>query len=264
MPDQFPDKIQEPTFPQFTNLALSEGVVDQLMTTVEHHINKQFKAQRLRGTDAAQVYIGLIDSVLQYSTTYLLGIMLIDEQKAKLDADVSLTAKQEEEIDAKIAFVELEKQRLEFEIEQLFPLQKIKLQAEIDLLGKQEALIDAQILKVTEEITTMQAQVTLWVKQGLKIDKEIDFLTAKIVTENANTVAGVAAANSLIGRQMSLLAAQKLGFAGDIQVKAAKLHADYDAVFQSVQEVPAAATLGGNAIGVISSALSTAGAISGA
>jgi L-arabinose isomerase len=101
------------------------------------------------------------------------------------------------------------------------PLQATKLQAEIDLLNAQVLLTNAQIDK---------------------INKEIEYLTAKIVTERANTE-DIADPASLIGKQISLLTAQRIGFAGDIQTKTAKLHADYDAVLQSVQEDPAQVTL---------------------
>lgn len=242
------------TAPGFTNLALGEGLVDQLMATVNHHIDLQYKQNRLKGSDFAQVYVGSITAVMQFSTQYLLGTLLIDEQKDKLVAETSLTTKQEEEIEIRIGVLELEKEKLRFEIDQLFPLMVLKAQAEVDL-------INAQILKITEEINHMQAQQVLFVKQGLKLDKEIDFMAAKIVTETANTVAGVADQDSLIGRQMSLLAAQKLGFAGDLQIKLAKVYADYDVVFQTVHEVPEDATLHPTAVAALNVANSTASAI---
>lgn len=245
------------TAPGFTNLALGEGLVDQLMATVNHHIDLQYKQNRLKGSDFAQVYVGSINSVMQFSTQYLLGTLLIDEQKGKLTAETSLTVKQEEEIEMRIGILELEQEKLRFEIDQLFPLQVLKTQAEIDL-------INAQILKINEEVDHMIAQQALWVKQGLKLDKEIAFMTAKIVTETANTSAGIADAGSLIGRQMSLLAAQKLGFAGDLQIKLAKVYADYDAVFQSVQEVPEDATLHPQAVSSLGAAVTTANAIKAA
>ncbi len=261
MTGQIPEQVQTPTYPQYTNLALKEGLFDQLMATVEHHLDKQYTSQRIKGTDYAKAYIGSLESVMQNTTQYLLGILLINEQKDKIDTDISLTKKQGEKIEAEIKIIDLQEEQLKFTIEQLLPLEKLKLRAEIDLIAKQESLIDQQILKVKEEIEHMEAQQVLWGKQAEKIDKEILFLTAKISTENANTQAGIAHADSLIGRQMSLLAAQKLGFAGDIQVKSAKLHADYDAIFQSVQEVPEAATLSSNAIAAINNALTTASAI---
>jgi len=249
-----PESTQVPTYPQYTNLALNDGLFDQLMQSVAFHLDKEYNQQRIRGTDYAKVYIQAINGVMQNTTQYLLGTLLFKDQQEKMAAEISLTETQEKKIEVDIELVELQKLQLKYEIENILPLQATKLQAEIDL-------IDANELKVDAEVVHMTAQQALWTKQGLKIDKEIEFLTAKIVTENANTQAGIANADSLIGRQMTLLKAQRFGFAGDLQVKSAKLHADYDAVFQSVQEVPADVLLHGPATTLISSAASTASSI---
>lgn len=240
------DKVN-PTFPQFTNVGLNEGVFDQLMLAVSVHLDKEYKLNRIKGTDYAKVYVGAINSTMQYATQFLLGTLLINEQQDKLVADISLTAKQEEAIDNQIKLGDLEVVKLTYEIEHLLPLIKAKAEKEN--------------LKIDQEILVLIAQVSLIGKQEDKIDKEIEFFTAKILTESANTNAGVAHSDSLIGRQMSLLAAQKLGFAGDIQMKAAKLHADYDAVFQSVQEVPADVLLHPPATDAITDGIATAEAI---
>lgn len=251
-----PETIKDAKYPQFTNVKLNEGLFDQLMAAVDHHLDKQYKAQRIRGTDYAQAYVGSMQGVMQNATQYLLGQLLIEEQGAKLTAETSLTEKNEQKIDAEIDLIELEKEKLRFEIEQLYPLQKLKVEAEI-------RLIDANILKVTEEINHMQAQQVLWVKQGEKIDKEIEFLTAKIVTETANVTAGIADDQSLVGRQITLLQAQKMGFGGDLYIKASKIHADYDGIYQSIQEanVGDAAILGTEATQNASEAAAVGAAI---
>lgn len=258
---RMPDAIQNPTYPQFTNLALNEGLVDQLMTTVNHHLNEQYKKQRISGADFAQVYTGSIGHVLQFATQYLLGILLIDEQKADLSASASLKEKQEEKIEGELALIELERIKLKYQIEELLPLEKARLELEVEKVRQEGLLIAAQILKIDAEIDYLVAQEAMLLKQAEKIDKEIEFLDAKILTERANTEAGIAASDSLIGKQKELLSAQKLGFAGDIQVKAAKVHADYDAVFQSVQEVPQDVLLHAPATTLLSKADTTAASI---
>jgi hypothetical protein len=274
-----PEDIQVPTFPQYTNLALNEGLFDQLMKSVEFHLDKQYKQNRMKGADYAQVYAGSIQGVMQYTTQYLLGIMLIDEQKAKLKADISLTETQERQLELQSELIELEKLKLKYQIEQLLPLEKDKLVLEIERVRQeglliaaqidkiaaeilhmiqQEELWDAQELKITAEIGFIAAQEAMMLKQAQKIDKEIEFLSAKILTELANTTT---VTQGLVGAQMSLLEAQKLGFAGDLKIKAAKLHGDYDAVFQGVQEVPADDTLGPAATALASSASTIANSI---
>lgn len=223
-----PQTIEEvdSTLPKFTNHALDEGMFDQLMATVDVHLDKQYKDGRLRGTQYAEVYVGSMAAVLSNTTQFLLGTMLIKEQKAKANAEVRLMDLEAEKVELERDILELEKEKLRYEIDELLPLLKEKQTAEI-------ALINAQILKIDAEIQMLIAQEALMVKQGQKIDKEIEFLGWKIKTEEANTVDG---ANGLIGKQMSLLDAQKLGFAGDIQIKAAKMYSDYDSIVESVNE----------------------------
>lgn len=211
-----------PTYPQYTNLALNEGLFDQLMISIESHIQKEYDAQRIRGSDFSKVYLGALEAALGNSTQYLLGILLIDEKRDKLLADTAL--------------VVVETAKAQFELDVLMPLQAAKMEAEIELINAQIA----------------------------KINKEIEFLTAKIATEVANVDSTGVDPASVIGRQTSLLLAQKLGFAGDIEAKTAKLHADYAAVFQSVQEVPEDVLLNADAQAGIALALTTAVTIKGA
>lgn len=190
------------TYPHYTNRGLDQGIFDQLMTAVKHHVQDEFDAGRIQAETYGPVYLGALEAAMQNATQYLLGLLLIDEKRRSADLD---------------------NQKAEYELETLLPLdaqlkqaQIDKIAAEISLIGKQEDLIDSQILKIA---------------------KEIEFLAAKIMTERANVEDAIAHANSLIGKQITLLTAQRLGFAGDIYTKVGKLWADYDAVFQSVQEV---------------------------
>jgi len=206
---------ETPTYPQYTNLALGQGLFDQLMTAVRHHLDIEYDKQRLHGDDYTKAYIASMESVLGNSTQYLLGILLIDEKRDKLIADTDLTIQQ-------TALTKVETAKAQFELDVIMPLQAEKLEGEIALLAAQVLLTNAQVL-LTEA-------------QTAKVYKEIEFLDQKIITERVNVEAGLAAPGSLLGRQIALLGAQKLGFAGDIQNKIAKLHADYAAVWQSVQE----------------------------
>jgi hypothetical protein len=197
---------QTPTYPQYTNLALGEGVFDQLMFTINAHIEKQYDAQRIKGPDYSKVYLGSMEAALNNSTQFLLGTMLLEEQREKMRLEAINLALQGE-------VLELQKEKLRFEMDYLYP---------------------AQLIKLEQEGLLIEAQVE-------KINKEIEYLTAKIQTELYNYTEGAA---GLIGRQMALLTAQKLGFAGELEIKVSKLHADYQAIWQSVQEVESERYLG--------------------
>jgi len=206
--------LPTPTYPQYTNLALHDGLFDQLMAAHKYHLDIEWNEQRIKGDLYAKVYLGSMESVLQNCTQYLLGILLLDEKQDNLIAQTNLTIQQ-----TKLA--EVETAKAQFELDVLMPLQAEKLEGEIALLAAQVLLTNAQTDKTI---------------------KEIEYITAKIMTERANTE-DLADPQSLIGKQITLLTAQKFGFAGDIQTKTAKLFADYDAVLQSVQENPAQVAL---------------------
>ncbi len=229
------------TYPQFTNLKLNEGLVDQLMATVAFHVHKEFSAQRITGADYAKVYLGSLEAVLANSTQYLLGTLLLEQQKLKLIAE--------------IAMINLESEKLRFEIDFMYPAQLIKLQQEGLLIMSQIRLSDAKVLetqaniqKIEAEILMLESQKLLIDAQILKINQEILFLQAKIKTEEANTEENFTS-GSIVGRQTALLKAQKLGFSGDLYIKQAKLHADYAAVWQSVQETTNTPILANDATG---------------
>jgi septal ring factor EnvC (AmiA/AmiB activator) len=210
------------TFPQYTNLALGEGLFDQLMQAVKHHLDIEYKANRITKDTYAKVYLGAMEAALGNTTQYLLGNLLIGEKKAQAEADIAKT--------------EAETRQIEWTTDYLLPAQLAKLQAETALISEQILLTQAQVAKT---------------------NKEIEFLTAKILTEQANTDETIADLGSLVGRQIDLLRIQGLGFAGDLEAKAAKMHADYDSLFQSVQENPADVYLTNNSINQIIGMLET-------
>jgi hypothetical protein len=226
MTSTIPEKA---TYPQFTNLKLNEGLVDQLMATVAFHTQKEFSEQRITGADYAKVYLGALESVMANSTQYLLGTMLLEAQREKIAAEIKL--------------LELEGEKLRYEIDYMYPAQLIKLQQEGLLIESQIRLSDAKVLETEANIRKIEAEILMLESQKLlidaqirKIDQEILFLQAKVNTENANVDDANIDAGSIIGRQTALLKAQKLGFAGDLYIKQAKVHSDYAAVWMSVIE----------------------------
>jgi len=214
------------TYPNYTNRNLDDGVFEQLMAAVKHHVHQEFKDGRIQADQYASVYLGLTEACLTSSTQYLLGMLLIEEKRRGQD---------------------LANQKAEYELEELLPAQLDKLRKEIERMDAEISLMAKQEEKINKEME--------------KMDKEIEFLTAKIMSERANTEEGIADAGSLIGKQITLLTAQRLGFAGDIYTKVGKLWADYDAVYQSVQEVEASVNLSGPTQTELTNAKSVASAI---
>ena len=189
------------TYPTYTNKAIEDGVFDQLMIAAKSHIQEEYKQGRISAETYGEVYLGMMQAVLQNATQYLLGLLLLDEKRRNLD---------------------LENQKSEYELEEILP---------------------ATLDKIRKEIEKMDAEISLMGKQEEKIDKEIEFLAAKILTELANTDGTIADPTSLIGKQIALLTAQRMGFAGDIYAKVSKIWSDYDVTYQSIHEVEAATAL---------------------
>ena len=178
-----PEQIQKPTYPQYTNLALNDGLFDQLMKSVEAHLDTQYTKNRIRGDKYAEVYVGSMGSVLQNVTQYLLGIMLIDEQKAKAEAEISLIESQEEKIDIEIELAELEKIKQTYMIENMLPLEKTKLEWEVLRTEQEYLLVKEQILKVTAEIAQLKgdlkaANANLKAAKDALVDKNKELVIA--------------------------------------------------------------------------------------
>lgn len=65
-----------------------DGVFDDLMETVNAHLDAQFKLGRITGTDYATVYLGALQATVQQAVTYLLG-------QEKTNAEVALMNQKE-------------------------------------------------------------------------------------------------------------------------------------------------------------------------
>jgi len=239
---------QTTTYPGFTTLGLESGLFDQLMIAMKAHIHEEFKQQRITSADYSRVFLGIMESALSNTSQFLIAGLLLDLQKAKIEAEIRL--------------IDLEGEKLRYEIDYMYPAQLIKLEQEGLLIAAQIRLADAQVLKTEAEVDKIEAEILMLESQKLlidaqidKINKEIEFLTAKIKTEKANTEENFSP-GSVIGRQTTLLKAQQLGFSGELHAKVSKLHADYAAVYESVNELGVAA-LTGIAVGTDASGIAS-------
>lgn len=244
------------TYPFYTNEALKEGVFDRLVVAARKHIRDEYENGRIDKATYGASLIQLMEAAMTQSTQYLLGTLLLSEKARGQD---------------------LQNQKLEYELEFILPASYDKIIKEIAVLDKEiekmaqeilvlkaeEDLKRAQITLTNKQIEKITAEISLMGKQEDKIDKEIEFMTAKIMTERANTEAGIADSGSLLGRQMQLLQAQRMGFAGDIQSKMAQLYAQYDGIYQTVQEVETGTTLNAPTISQIGEAEAVASSIMG-
>lgn len=71
-----------------TYVVTGDGVFDDLMETVNAHLDAQFKLGRITGSDYATVYLGAMQAALQQSVAFVLGA-------EKTNAEVALITQKE-------------------------------------------------------------------------------------------------------------------------------------------------------------------------
>lgn len=166
------------------------GVFDVLMRANKAHLESEYQKNRIKGPEYATVYLGSLESVMQTSLQFLLN-------KDKSDLEAQLIQAQIEKVNAEISLVKQQTANAVIEAEVL-RAQKCKLDAEFDVL----------------------------LQSKLKTAAEVTLLAQKNQTEKAQTIAMGVDADSVIGRQKALYAAQATGFERDAEQKAAKLMID--------------------------------------
>ena len=149
------------------------GVFDVLMRTVNAHLQKEWTANRLKGTEYSTVYLGALESTMNTSLQFLLA-------KDKLNAEVAILEQQL--VNLKVEEINATKQGLllDKQIADLVAATALKAQQKANLVD--ELLTNAQQRSnlVTEQarIAAQTAQInaeTLNVpKQGLLIDAQKD------------------------------------------------------------------------------------------
>ena len=141
------------------------GVFDQLMVSVDAHLNREFKANRIKGTDYAQVYVGSMSAAMQNAVQFLLGKQAADKQ-AELLASQTLTEA--------------------YTLSDLLPAQIDKLAAEIALLGQKKSTEEAQIKDIVDDLAVVGVigkQKLLYGKQTDGFDRDAEQKAAKMMID---------------------------------------------------------------------------------
>lgn len=204
------------------------GTFDQLMKSVNEHIQSQYDANRIKQADFAKVYLSSLQVTLQQAISY--------ELQSKLnDANIELINSQTSYQNAQTAQVRTQERLIEKQIE-LSDVQitKEKLNNELLELNKQVTAKQVEQLEVNIALTEQnringEKQEQVLSRQVLELDKRIALLAQREVTERSQTqddVDGVPV-KGVIGAQRELYGAQKEGFTRDAEQKASKLYMDF-------------------------------------
>jgi hypothetical protein len=200
-----PTSVVPVTLPQLTTATLEGGgVLDVLMRTMKAHLEDQFTKGRIKGPEYATVYLGSLEPVLRAALEFLL-------QKDKTALEAQLLEVQLQVAQVQLLTAQVEKQKAEAEllvIEQQLP----KILAEIAVLNATKCKLDAEfdVLGETKLKTAQETQLLIW----------------KVNSEKAQTQAVGVEADSVIGKQKLLYAAQTDGFKRDAEQKATKIMVD--------------------------------------
>lgn len=224
------------------------GVFDKLMKTFELHLEREYNKQRIRGTDYANAYIGLINNALNQVSNYALEksklpleLQLLEAQIHKIATDTIVATKQGGLIDAQIHKEMAQTEMLHLEMEYKFPKelalideQIANMKAEIALKEKELALRDKQLdisvieLRIKEQQLRL-AEYEVQVKAPAEvrsINAQADLYNQKVVTEKAQTDASVIGKGSVIDHNNKVLAQQAISYDNDSKLKATSMLVD--------------------------------------
>ncbi len=263
--------MSEVTLDNLTQASLTgSGTFDVLMRATKAHLDQEYNAARIRGTEYSTVYLGSLEAVMRTSLEFIL-------QKEKLNLELQILAQQ-----LLLAEIAVTKANVEVDILEstLVKLGKETLLVEAqtaqinqEKLNKitEELILQANLLKIPKDVLLVEAQTALIVQQttneetkGLvlqgekskldaeydvlvstntKTTSEIDLLNQKKATELAQVTATGVDVDSVIGRQKGLYLAQTNGFQRNAEQGVAKVMTDTWSVRRTTDEgVPADAT----------------------
>ncbi len=190
------------------------GVFDVLMRAVNAHLQKEWSANRLKGTEYSTVYLGALESTMNASLQFLLAR---DKTNAELDIlKQQLVNLKVEEANAIKQGVVLTNQAAQIAAQtSLTTKQELQVVAETLNVPKQGALIDAQKDVQVQQKLNLEAQKLNIPKEGDLVDAQKALTDQKLLTEQDALLTATA--------QRSVLTAQATGFANDAKQKAAEI-----------------------------------------
>ena len=218
------------------------GVFDVLMRTVNAHLQKEWTANRLKGTEYSTVYLGALESTMNTSLQFLLAkdklnaeLAILEQQLVNLKVEEINATKQglllDKQLDDLVAATALKIQQKANLVDELLTnaqqrsnlateqariaAQTSQINAETQNVPKQGALIDAQKDVQVQQRLNLEAQKLNIPKEGALVDAQKALTDQKLLTEiDAHLTAAA---------QRSVLTAQATGFANDAKQKAAEI-----------------------------------------
>ncbi len=162
------------------------GVFDVLMRAVNAHLQKEWSANRLKGTEYSTVYLGALESTMNASLQFLLA-------RDKTNAEIDI----------------LKQQLVNLKVDETNAI-------------KQGTLLDKQAASAEADIALKNQQTLNLIAQGLNIPKEGALVDAQKALTDQKKLTEIDALLTATA-QRSVLTAQATGFANDAKQKAAEI-----------------------------------------
>lgn len=190
------------------------GTFDIIMRGVNSHIESQFKAGRIRGTDFANAYIQAMQIALQQAANYSIAkaklpleLQMLEAQVMHTATETAISVKQGALLDSQATQVQAEVNRINSEVTKKLPKEVEQIAAQIAQVGKQTDLLayeltnlkPKELATMTEQVNVAKQEVALKTKQveitdyelQHKLPVELEQMTAqtiKIVSDVNNTI----------------------------------------------------------------------------
>lgn len=194
------------------------GVLDVMLQTMRVHLGDQFEKERIRGPEYATVYLGAYQATLEAAMNFLLSKQKQGLELKLLEAQISLTGTQEDQIKDEMT-------QTPYKI-QLLQQQVALAEKQVELADKQIAQADKQLDLLTAQIAVQEKQLDLMAEQLEQAKAQTEYYAQRTITEKAQTQAGVAASGSVIGTQVTLMNKQADGYDRNAEQQAAQILAN--------------------------------------
>lgn len=173
------------------------GIFDVLMRANKAHLEEEYRKDRIKGSEYSTVYLQSLQTVMQTALQFVLA-----QEKAALEGQ--LLTKQ----------INLTQGQID------------KTSSEKTLVDKQAINVDATLDNIHKEGCKLAAEFDVLTGNVARVAAEKDLLIQKKVTEQAQVSGSGVDADSVVGRQKALYAAQTAGFSRTAEQAVAKLLTD--------------------------------------
>lgn len=162
------------------------GVFDVMMRSVKGHLEGEFKANRIRGADYANVYLGSLTAVLGQASAYALSRVRLGLELQQMQIQVDQLRANLEKHPYEIALLQGQAQAQDAQTA-LATKQLEQLTEEIKKIPVEVTLLNSQVNQAKGQLALTEAQTAQVVAENLRAPKQLELLTAQVSGAVAQT-----------------------------------------------------------------------------